>query len=148
MNIFKKIAEAFKPLTLNDPVFGSLRFQKVGIWEGKVQFKPLSVEVEVLVDADSTGPTEEQRRWFKEVELRYPSLLPEIVEGAMPRIQEWNGDLTKDKMLQELILESISINKCESGRHEWDLTFNSESLDHWVIVTLADWITMDTIIDG
>jgi hypothetical protein len=148
MNIFKKIAETFKPLTINDPVFGTLRFQKVGFWEGKVHFKPLSVEVEVLVDADSTGPTEEQRRWFKEVELKYPSLLPEIVEGAMPRIQEWNVDLTKDKMLQELKLESISVNKCESGRHEWDLTFNSESLEHWVSVTLTDWTATKTTIDG
>lgn len=148
MNIFKKIAEAFKPLTLNDPVFGTLRFQKVGFLEGKVRFKPLSADVEVLVDGDSTGPTEEQRRWFKEVEDKFPALLPDIVEGAMPQIREWNADLTKDKMLQELKLETISVNKCVPGKHEWDLTFNAESLEHWVNVSLIDWATTKTIIDG
>lgn len=148
MNIFKKIAESFKPIMLNDPVFGTLRFQKVGFWEGKVQFKPLSSEIEVLVDGDATGPTEEQRRWFKEIEEKYTSFLPQIIDTAMPQIQEWNKELTKEKMLKDLKLETISVNKCEPGKHEWDITFNSESLEHWVSVEFTDWTGNQTTIDG
>ena len=148
MNIFKKIADAFKPLTLVDPVFGTLRYQKVGFWEGKVRFQPLSEEIEVLVDGDATGPTGEQGRWFKEIEGRYASFLPQIVDSAMPRIHEWNKELTKDKMLKELKLETISVNKCESGQHEWEVTFYSDSLEHWVNVTFIDWKASQAMIDG
>ena len=148
MNIFRKIANAFMPLTLDDPVFGKMRFQKVGFWEGKVQFKPLSSEVEVLIDADPDGPTEEQRRWFKEIEGRYSSFLPQIIDAAMPRIREWNKELTKDKMLSELKLETISVNKCAQGKHEWDITFHSESLEHWVNVAFTEWAGTQATIDG
>ena len=148
MNIFKKIFTALGPPTLSDSVFGTIRYQKVGFWEGKVQFKPLSSEIEVLIDGDATGPTEEQRRWFRIVEEKYLAALPQIIEAAMPRVREWNKELTKEKLLAELKLETISVNKCEPGRHEWDITFYSEPLEHWVNITLIEWTGKSTTIDG
>ena len=96
----------------------------------------------------ATGPTEEQRRWFRIVEEKYHAALPQIIEAAMPRIHEWNQELTKEKLLAELILETISVNKCVPGAHEWDITFYSEPLEHWVNITLNEWSEKKTTIDG
>ena len=148
MNILKKIFTALGPLKLSDPVFGYIRFQKVGFWEGKVQFKPLSSEIEVLIDGGATGPTEEQRRWFRIVEEKYLAALPQIIEAAMPRVREWNKELTNDRLLAELKLETISVNMCEPDAHEWDITFYSEPLEHWVNITLTEWTVNTTTIDG
>ena len=148
MNILKKIFTALGPLKLSDPVFGYIRFQKVGFWEGKVQVKPLSSEIEVLIDGGATGPTEEQRRWFRIVEEKYLAALPHIIEAAMPRVREWNKELTKEKLLAELKLETISVNKCEPETHEWDITFYSGTLEHWLNITLNEWSEKNTIIDG
>ena len=148
MNIFKKLLAAFGPPTLSDPVFGTIRFQKVGFWEGKIRFAPLSSEIEVLIDSGATGPTEEQRQWFRTVEEKYLSSLPQIIDVAMPQVHEWNKELTKEKLMAELHLETISINKCEPGTHEWDITFYSGTLEHWVNITLNEWSVINTTIDG
>lgn len=43
-----------------DPVFGTLRFQSVGFWEGKLDFG--GDIVEFVVEAGAEGPEDHQRR--------------------------------------------------------------------------------------
>ena len=66
----------------------------------------------------------------------------------MTRVREWNKELTKEQFLAELKLETISINKCEPEMHEWDITFYSGTLEHWLNITFNEWSEKNTIIDG
>jgi hypothetical protein len=57
-------------LAMVDPVFGPLRFQAAGFWEGNVLFSPTQSTIEVIVNAGRDGPSDSQRAFLKDLEVR------------------------------------------------------------------------------
>ena len=62
---------------VEDPTFGALTYEPPW-WTGKVLFRPCSSEVAVNIESDEHGPTDQQRDLFRELDGRYPGLLPLI----------------------------------------------------------------------
>ena len=64
-----------------DAQFGSLRYLRdARFWEGRALFSPIAAEVEVLIPGEQSGPADEQRAFFNEIQTRYDSLWPEILK--------------------------------------------------------------------
>jgi hypothetical protein len=65
MNVLQRLRRLVAPIRVAGPVFGPLRFQNAGFWEGWVAFAPTGQRVEVLIDGGRDGPTERQREFFR-----------------------------------------------------------------------------------
>jgi hypothetical protein len=74
-NIFKK------PNKIKDKFFGELTLMEIknnpanSYFEGKVFFRPINEQIECSIDADFTGPTDEQRAFFKRIESSFEQLI-------------------------------------------------------------------------
>jgi hypothetical protein len=62
---------------IEDPLFGALTYEPPW-WRGRMLFRPCSREVAVDIESDERGPSDQQRSRFRELEEKYPGLLPLI----------------------------------------------------------------------
>ncbi|RYY59753.1 MAG: hypothetical protein EOO12_15900, partial [Chitinophagaceae bacterium] len=88
-----------KPL-FNDPFFGALRYYEAAsgnFYSGTRDFAPLGRPVEILIEADESGPSEEQREFFRSVERDYRLLQ----EQARPFIEDEFRNWREDYVLQD-----------------------------------------------
>ncbi|RYE39088.1 MAG: hypothetical protein EOP48_26215 [Sphingobacteriales bacterium] len=65
-----------KPLIVNDDFFGALRFVDVkdpskDYFEGNGHFTPTGNETEYLIQADKNGPTDEQKQFYRDLQLNF-----------------------------------------------------------------------------
>lgn len=63
-NLFKK------PIIFQDDVFGELRYMgsKDGFFEGEGFFSPTKIKTGYTIDGDLSGPTYNQKQFYKEVQ--------------------------------------------------------------------------------
>ena len=78
--MFEWWKDLVRPIRTTDPQFGNLRYLRdARFWEGHAAFSPIAAEVEVLIPGEPSGPADEQRAFFNEIQTRYDSLWPEIL---------------------------------------------------------------------
>ena len=78
---------------MKDPVFGEVLLKKNG-WEGDVVFRPTTSDVGLSIDSPESGPTEDQRRLFKQIEQRYNDLMPNIRKALVDYVNhDWKFEL-------------------------------------------------------
>lgn len=135
-------------LTLTDPVFGELAFHKGGWWECMVPFLPIASNIGVVVEAGTSGPTEEQRKWFRTLEARYSVFLPQIVDRLMLMMDRYDKLLTRAEAAASLRLLAIAINECEPHAHRWEVMFYLPQTAEWGSVAFVEWQSMCTTVES
>src|SRR5262245_14004460 len=148
MGLIKKAAKVFAPIYKEDPLFGRLRFQKTGFWEGKKYFTPERREYEFTLDGGEDHPTESQRRFFGELETRYATLKPEIAKVLLEQLRNWQKRFTTKDVWNEFRLESFGIPDVEAGQQEWELVYEFKQDGHLFCVILNGWKIDGIRIDG
>jgi hypothetical protein len=81
---------------VEDPMFGELTY-KPPWWSGRVLFRPCASEVAVNIESDERGPSDQQRERFRELEQRYPDLLPLIGAALWDLYGPVRADLEGDR---------------------------------------------------
>jgi hypothetical protein len=81
---------------VEDPMFGELTY-KPPWWSGRVLFRPCASEVAVSIESDERGPSDQQRERFRELEQRYPDLLPLIGAALWNLYGPVRADLEGDR---------------------------------------------------
>lgn len=81
---------------VEDPTFGALTYEPPW-WTGKVLFRPCSSEVAVNIESDEHGPTDQQRGLFRELDERYPGLLPLIGDALWELYGPVRAELESDR---------------------------------------------------
>jgi len=76
-NLFKK------PFVVQDDFFGQLRFMDFNdpaknYFEGKGFFSPTNNETEYLIQSDKTGPTTEQKEFYRKIQNEFNLYLTKI----------------------------------------------------------------------
>ena len=74
MGILQRLKHSFQHKELQDPVFGMITFEKSAFRVGDVLFEPLDKQIQVLIWADESGPTDRDRQAFLELQRRYVEL--------------------------------------------------------------------------
>ncbi len=100
------------------------------------------------MDTQLSSPGPEYGAWFRQIEERYDVLLPAILDATYEQIGEWEGSIERKSLADMLDLETISINGCDQGAHDWQLTYFCERIRHWVTVELSEWNPQHVMIDG
>ena len=73
-----------KPQTIQDDFFGTLTFMSFkdptkNYFEGKGKFNPTGDEIEYFVEADLSGPTNDQRNFYNKVEGLYDEIISKVI---------------------------------------------------------------------
>ena len=129
-----------QPRTITDPTFGRLlwfaaRPPHSSYWEGKtkVETRDRELSIEVFLDGDNTGVSENQRAFFAELSHRIPALLEAIVEEAhtMPEL----SNLT----LGELKARWVAL-PSDPFKMEWEIGLDVEGIPNiHVVASFAGW---------
>jgi hypothetical protein len=121
-----------RPLRIVDAVFGSLRFQRVGFWEGRVTFAPTQSEVEVLLDGNRSGPTEAQRLFFTELSARFRGILPTLVKTMREELASYQGP-PRQGQAESFSLVCIGLPADVSASSSCELSFEDAAGFHYTV---------------
>lgn len=136
--MLEKLFARFRPLRTVDPVFGSLRFQRVGFWEGRVTFAPTQSPVEVLLDGGPSGPTEAQRRFLAELNTRFVAVLPAIVEAMRGWLASYQAEQPQFQS-ESFTLVCISLPEDPFSAPSWELSFEGTESGFHYTVPISGW---------
>jgi|GEM_PF-3885626 hypothetical protein len=142
------LKELYRPtVSLDDPVFGELRFFKFG-WLGEVDFSANQSGISIFIGASESGPTDQQRDLYKQIELKYNDLFPEIEKALRNFIDNDLLPTFRDDFVDyvdhdwEFDLCGIEISDgSESGR--WSAEYSAideEDGDMTYTVEIVNWV--------
>jgi hypothetical protein len=130
-NLLSRIAERFKPVRRQDPIFGSMLYMgdKLGYWEGRTKFPPTNYQIEVFVDGSREDSMERQHLFFEKVCHEWLQLR----EAIAPQIREAYVQVTMETLTTELwdefTVTSISIPAADLESTEWTIGLDAKSDD-------------------
>jgi len=127
--------------TLADPLFGPLvYFPMTKTWAGKMQFTPLDREIEILIDAGDTGPTESHREFFRALITRWPEIQNAIGEILFPPMKKWaKKDYDENNPWAYFDLRGIRIPSLATEPVEWVISYWCPSNHHYFDVQMSGW---------
>lgn len=154
-----RLDEAIFGKPLIDPFFGELHFNKgrfidsdgvYKYWQGRVRFDATGREIGIILPADETGPTEEQRSLYREISSHWESMTEWLPEAIYPAYSVWFADsplLVSDPQEMFQLLELTGINIEHPSLYpdhkrfqDFDLQFFVPAMvDHEVVVHIKDW---------
>jgi hypothetical protein len=148
-NIFKK------PNKIQDEFFGELTLMEIknnpanSYFEGKVFFKPINRQIECSIDADFTGPTDEQRAFFKRVESSFEQLILKSKPLIEEEFNNWIDNLEIKDFKNEFKVVGISIPRMETYPSIWDMSFETiHDANHLITINFEDFNVSGILIDG
>ncbi|MDF9828212.1 hypothetical protein M2447_002330 [Ereboglobus sp. PH5-10] len=139
-NLFRPKQKQLLP-TLTDSLFGPLvHFPAAGLWAGQTQFPPVEGEVEILIEADDSGPGETQRAFFNELVSRWPEVQSAIGEILFPPMKKWaKRDYDESNPWSYFDLRGIRIPSLTTEPAEWAISYWCPSVKHHFDVQMSGW---------
>jgi hypothetical protein len=129
-----------KPIVLNDPIFGEIKSNGKGSFSCDCLFRPIHKKISCFIEADESGPTEEQRQFYKTIEDRYPELRAKIIPVMIDTFRNAYEDFEIKDFDSEFVLSSISLPQTGTKPFVWDICYyrNDKDDDHDFTITFND----------
>jgi hypothetical protein len=145
--ILSVFSDVFKPKRKVDSVFGTVEYRKplfsFSFWQGEVLFSPLKKRVKVYVAAGSSGISESQREFYRELEKRYHELTDAICKILFETLAIYWGDMFREQKPQEFWrgfeLERLFIPKPKKSTDYWELTYLHPLYNNTYTIYLDGW---------
>jgi hypothetical protein len=143
-----------KPQVIQDDFFGTLTFMifkdpTKNYFEGKGKFKPTGEEIEYLVGADLSGPTNDQRNFYNKVQDSYEELISRITPLIEDEFKNWKEDFKIKDFKKEFKLVAMTIPRLNSNAISWDMSFETiHEADHQITVDFKNFEPDGILIDG
>lgn len=136
-----------KPLTLTDPFFGKLRYAD-GYFEGKGFFEPTQSEADLLIEADATGPAEQQCQFYQALQEgfdRYGARMKPLIEAEF---RNWMGpDFRIADFNFEFKVVCVTIPR--PGNTAWDMSLRTiHDRNHEILVGFSGETPVRIMVDG
>jgi hypothetical protein len=148
MGLFKFFNK--KPKFVDD-TFGELGYTTFkdatkNFYDGEVVFQ--EQKIGVVIDSDEQGPTKKQKEFFKKLDYEYHNIKNDIIIPFLKKESENNiSNSGIDNFDDEFELDSIVIGRYEYELTEWTITYNSNSLKHYLSVCFKgmkpEYLTID-----
>lgn len=142
-DMFEWWKDLIRPIRIKDSRFGNLRYLRdARFWEGQAAFVPTHTVVEVLISGEPSGPTEQQRVFFNELEQRYNSLWPEVRKRLETEAQRAQIDGAR-----EFILVCVDFPPAGSigSDPEWALSYETDPRSWHFTVRMTGWTPSDVV---
>jgi hypothetical protein len=75
--------------TVDDPLWGTLIFDRPEWWVGECDFEPTGHKVQLIIQSAASGATEDQHKTYLDLTQRYEQLLPRIGEVLFELWRPW-----------------------------------------------------------
>ncbi len=147
-NLFKK------PPTIQDDFFGKLTFidfkdSSKDYFEGRGKFLPTDSQIEYLIDGDISGPTKEQRDFYKKVEDSYDEIITKITPLIEEEFRNWQEDFVIKDFKKEFVPVGMKIPRLPAEGIAWDISFNTiHDANHQITVDFKNFEPDSILIDG
>jgi hypothetical protein len=142
------LRKALRPLRIQDPFFGNLRYQSAGFWEGRKRLEPIGADVEVTIDAGEEGPCEANREFYRQLEARYPELEPKIERILFEELKTWDDEAPSGGIREEFTLEGVDVPRVDASPLEWEIIYPSKTTGHFFSVRMNGWEPVEVRVDG
>ena len=156
-NWFRRMREQWTPVERHDPVFGTIRPQRMpdeadSYWEAHEAppFAPTGESVMTFVDAGEEGPGPEQHEVLRQLEARYATLLPAIAATLLHELRfSTEPRFTSDNLWQHFALSSLHLPRRITPDAEWYLGYESPlDENHEWLVWMRSWTPTHAGMDG
>lgn len=145
--MFDFITNLFRPKpkenlpALTDPFFGPLvYFPAAGLWSGAARFAPLDREIEILIEADDSGPGDAQHAFFNELAARWPGIQDAIGEILFPPIKKWaKAGYDESNPWGYFDLRGVRIPSLTTEPAEWAISYWCPAVRHHFDVQMSGW---------
>lgn len=144
-----------KPDKIEDEFFGTMTFfefkkePQKNYFECKRHFEPTGRIIEIGIDGDKSGITDEQKDFFKSIEDNYP----EICKAVTPLIESefgyWKEGFQIHDFQKEFEAVYLSLPRSVTNPVVWEIAFESDhDRDHTFTLTMSDFEAKEILIDG
>lgn len=144
-----------KTIRIEHNFFGTMTFRKNkkepirSLLSGSCPFSPSGKEIDFILDADETGPTQLQVDFFKSIENSFAAISESIVPLIEDEFRNWKDDFAIEDFSKEFQPVFIQLPRCETLPVIWEIAFESEhDLNHQFTVTMKDLTAESILIDG
>ena len=143
-----------KSQTIQDDFFGKLTFisfkdPTMNCFEGKGKFKPTGDTIEYTIEADLSGPTNDQRNFYNKVQDLYDEIISKITPLIEDEFKNWKEDFKIKDFKKEFKLVAVTIPRLSSNAATWAMSFETiHDNNHQVTVDFKDFEPEGILIDG
>jgi hypothetical protein len=123
----------FKP-EINDDIFGRMWFNtnkkhpEYNHYQGHFLFGPVKKEIDIFIDSDKDGFSNQQKSLFKKVEKDYHNFISRITQPMQEKLSKRKSrEIVINDFNKEFQLSSISIARVVGNNEEITLYFSSEA---------------------
>lgn len=112
-------------------------------------FKPADKVIEIGIDGDMSGITDEQIDFFKRVEDNYPEICKTIVPLIEHEFGNWKEGFKILDFQKEFEAVYLSLPRCETRPVVWEIAFESHhDKNHTFTLTMSDFEAREVLIEG
>ena len=144
-----------KSIKINDSFFAEMLFfefkknPEKNYFECRRHFKPTDKIIEIGIEGDSTGPTEFQKEFFRQIEANYVNIIYSIKPIIENEFQNWKENFKIDNFNNEFKAVYIYLSRCEKNPKIWEIMFETEhDLNHTITITMNDLKATEILVDG
>lgn len=144
-----------KTIRIEHDFFGTMTFdrnKKVPMkssFGGARLFSPSRKEIEFILEADETEPTQLHIDFFRSIENNFAEISQSIIPLIEDEFRNWNEDFVITDFLKEFEPVFLELPGCESLPVVWEIAFESEhDLNHLFTVTMNGFTAKFISIDG
>lgn len=139
--MFEWWKDLVRPIRKTDPQFGKIRYLRdARFWEGHAAFSPIAAEVEVLIPGEPSGPADEQRAFFDDIQKRYDLLWPDVLKVLDTEALRVESDG------REFVLVCVDLPAPSGGGDcEWALSYETKPPSWHFTVQMKGWMPAEVV---
>jgi hypothetical protein len=144
-----------KQTKVENEFFGTMLFleSKKGpfknYFESRRHFKPSGKIIEIGIEGEITGPTQNQIDFFKSIEENYPAITNAILPLIEEEFRNWKEGFKINDFQKEFEPVYLQLPGCEYKPVAWEIAFESgHDRNHTFTVTMSDFDAKEILVDG
>ena len=144
-----------KPTKLENEFFGTMLFIEdkkdtlKSYFECRRQFTPSNKIIEIGIDGDVSGPTQNQIDFFKSIEDNYSIITKAISPLIEAEFGNWKEGFKINDFQKEFEPVYLRLPRCVNKPITWEIGFESDhDRNHTFTLTMSDFDAKEILIDG
>ncbi len=137
-----------KSIKVESDFFGTMLFAD-DYFECSRHFKPTGKIIEIKIEADESGPTQEQVDFFRSVEDNYATISSSMIPLIEEEVRNWDAAFKIRDFQKEFRAVYLCLSKGEPQPIIWEIAFESDyDKNHTFTLGMADFKATKIHIDG
>jgi hypothetical protein len=129
MKWFKKIFKGHEPVTVDNPILGSLTNDLYGNWNGTLP-TGLHGPLDFSIRTGDVPPSDEVSEWISETLGELTGLWDSVRPRAFEGLDDFTDGTTMEQLFESMRVEFAYFWDCSPGSESWELSCSTDLDDH------------------